>query len=283
MPFTVEFAAAVADRPRVIRVLAPNPGPFTLEGTNTWVIGRHRTLVIDPGPEDRAHIEAVARAAGVPEAILLTHRHPDHAPGARLLAEGTGAPVMAFRPEPGEEALQDGVAVETADTRLETVHTPGHTEDHVAFHDAEHSLLFTGDAVLGRGTSVVDPPHGDLGAYLRSLNRMLELRPSVLYPGHGPVVWSGTAKLQEYLDHRRHRDRQVLAALRHGPRNPEDLVPDIYAGYPIDLHPAAARSVLAHLLKLEGEGRVVRAGRPGEELFALRPDRIRARRNRATE
>jgi len=120
--------------------------------------------------------------------------------------------------------------------------------------------LFTGDAVLGRGTSVIDPPEGDLADYLRSLRRMKDLGPRVLYPGHGPAAWDGAAKLDEYLEHRLDRERQVLAGLVAGPRAPEELVPGIYRDHPEALYPVAARSVLAHLLKLEAEGRVRRAG-----------------------
>jgi glyoxylase-like metal-dependent hydrolase (beta-lactamase superfamily II) len=250
-------------------ILAPNPGPFTLEGTNTWIVGSNPTLVIDPGPEDAGHVEAVARAAGHVEAILLTHHHPDHAPGAGLLAGITGSPVLAFEPWSGEQALRHGQIVRAGSASLTAVHTPGHTRDHLVFHDPEARSLFTGDAVLGRGTSVVDPSDGDLGAYLESLRRMLRLEPDVLYPGHGPVVHDGRRKLEEYLRHRDMRERQVLAGLAGGPRTPSELVPGIYFEYPKDLHPVAARTVLAHLLKLERDGRVARVGGPPEDRFEL--------------
>ena len=234
-----------------------------------WLVGRDPCLVIDPGPADLDHVGRVARVA----AILLTHHHPDHAPGAALLARQTGAPVLSLHPEPGEEAIDDGASIAAGDVVLRAVATPGHTADHVAFHDAARSGLFTGDAVLGRGTSVVDPPEGDLIAYLRSLHTMIGLAPSTLYPGHGPVVHKGQAKLDEYLSHRALRERQILRGLQDGPRSPDELVPAIYAGYPPELHPAAARSVLAHLEKLEREGRVVRLGAPGGDRFALSTQR----------
>jgi glyoxylase-like metal-dependent hydrolase (beta-lactamase superfamily II) len=259
------------DRPdlQVRRVLAPNPGPFTLEGTNTWVVGRDVTVVIDPGPEDEAHLEAVARAAGRIQAILLSHHHPDHAPGASRLARLTGAPVLSFDPGPGEDPLGDGQTVEAPTVTLRAVHSPGHTPDHLVFLDQATGSLFTGDAVLGRGTSVVDPPQGDLAAYLESLRTMLALSPTTLYPGHGPMVEDGPGKLREYLAHRAERERQVLAGLEGGPKTAAQLVPGIYADYPPELHPVAARAVLAHLLKLEMEGRVERSSPSDEAPFRL--------------
>jgi glyoxylase-like metal-dependent hydrolase (beta-lactamase superfamily II) len=250
-------------------VRASNPGPFTLEGTNTWIVGRDPSLVIDPGPDEPGHIDRVAAEAGSVAAILLTHHHPDHAPGARLLAERTGAPVKTFHPWDGETALRDGEAVDAGGVRLVTIHTPGHSADHAVFHQPEDDALFTGDAVLGRGTSVVDPPDGDLRTYLASLERMLALSPRRLYPGHGPVIEDAPAKLREYLDHRAERERQVLDGLASGPKTPAELVPEIYADYPVELHPVAARSVLAHLLKLEQDGRVARVGPAGEERYGL--------------
>jgi glyoxylase-like metal-dependent hydrolase (beta-lactamase superfamily II) len=257
-----------------IRVLAPNPGPFTLEGTNTWVVGSSPALVIDPGPADQEHIDEVIRTARSVSAILLTHRHLDHAPGAALLAAGTGARVFAFRPQAGEAPLQDGQVIEGGCGGLIAVHTPGHTADHVTYHDPALGSMFTGDAVLGRGTSIVDPPEGDMASYMVSLERMRGLSPRVLYPGHGPVAWDAKARLEEYLEHRRMRERQVMQELRAGLRTPEELVATIYAGYPLEMRPAAVRSVLAHLLKLERDQRVRRgpAGQDGAWL-ARRPDK----------
>lgn len=255
---------------RVVRVLAPNPGPFTLEGTNTWVVGEPPSVVIDPGPDVAGHLLAVLEAAERVAAILLTHRHPDHAPGAARLAGTARAPVLAFRPEPGERALHDGEVLEWERLRLRAVHTPGHTSDHVAFLLEGEMALFTGDAVLGRGTSVVDPPEGDMAAYLRSLRTMLQLRPRTLYPGHGPAVFDGPAKLRQYLEHRDMRERQVLAALGDGAGTPAEIVPGIYGDQvPERMFRVAERSVLAHLLKLEREGRVVQRRTGGQERFEV--------------
>jgi len=254
--------------PTITRVLAPNPGPFTLEGTNTWIVGAGPSLVIDPGPDDPSHVAAVAKQASHVQAILLTHHHPDHAPGAPRLSDMTGAPILALRPEPGEARLRDGEVVEAGAVRVHVVHTPGHTQDHVVFLEEGARAMFTGDAVLGRGTSVVDPPEGDMALYVRSLSRMLALAPRVIYPGHGPAVWSPGEKLQEYLAHRRLREEQVAEGLEAGPHTPQELVERIYTDVPPELHPAAARSVLAHLLKLEREGRAIRVGPRSAERFA---------------
>lgn len=248
---------------RVVRVLAPNPGVFELEGTNTWVLGDAPAIVIDPGPEIERHLHEVERTAGRIGEIVLTHDHPDHAPGAVRLAEMTGATVRAARPAEGMQHLRDGEVVRSGATSLSVLATPGHSSDHVAFFAPGDGALFTGDSVLGRGTSVIDPPEGDLVTYMRSLHRMRELRPRTIYPGHGPVVLRAMAKLDEYVEHRELRERQVLEALGQGQRTPQEMVADIYVGYPSDVLELAARSVLAHLLKLEAEGRAEKKSKDG--------------------
>jgi glyoxylase-like metal-dependent hydrolase (beta-lactamase superfamily II) len=248
---------------KVVRVLAPNPGIRELEGTNTWVVGDPPAIVIDPGPDDEVHVREIVRAAGAVGVIALTHDHPDHAPAAARLAASTGAPVRAVRPPRGGDRLRDGEAIGSDGARLTAVATPGHTPDHVAFWSAGAGALFTGDAVLGRGTSVIDPPEGDLISYLRSLRRLRDLAPRTIYPGHGPVVLNGTAKLDEYLEHREERERQVLDALVDGTRTIEELVATIYEDYPPEVHELAGRSVLAHLLKLDAEGRVDKRAKDG--------------------
>jgi glyoxylase-like metal-dependent hydrolase (beta-lactamase superfamily II) len=262
---------------RVVRILAPNPGVRELEGTNTYVVGEAPAVVVDPGPDDDTHLREVALAAGRVGVIALTHDHPDHAPGAVMLARSTGAPIRAVRPPDGGPRLRDGEWIESGSATVQAVATPGHSPDHVAFWSPEGSALFTGDAVLGRGTSVIDPPEGDLVAYLRSLRRMRELEPATIYPGHGPVVLRGVAKLDEYLEHRAMRERQVLEALADGPRSVEELVAEIYADYPSEVHELAGRSVLAHLLKLDAEGRVERTSRGGSARWAAIEPRACAR------
>ena len=259
----------------IVRVLAPNPSPYTLEGTNTWIVSEAPTasdapgmpsptgrpaVVIDPGPNDPAHLDEVALAAGPRvAAVLVTHDHPDHAPGAAAFASLVDSPLYAFRLR-GAEHLRDGQQVRAGGLVFTAVHTPGHTSDHVAFHVGAHAALFTGDAVLGRGTSFIDPPDGDLTQYLRSLARMQELEPRTIYPGHGPVVLEAEAKLQEYVDHRAEREQQIVNAITHGTRTIGDVVAEIYASYPPEVHELAARSVLAHLLKLSAEGRAAHEG-----------------------
>jgi glyoxylase-like metal-dependent hydrolase (beta-lactamase superfamily II) len=251
----------------IVRVLAPNPSIHTLEGTNTWIVGRDPVIVIDPGPDDLpGHLDEVARTAGRVGAVLVTHDHPDHAPGAAAFAARVGAPLFAFRLA-GAEHLRDGQIVRVGAVALTAVHTPGHTSDHLVFFEPGSGSLFSGDAVIGRGTSFIDPPDGDLVRYLRSLQRMQELAPRTIYPGHGPVVWDAPGKLIEYLAHRAEREEQVLAALADDRRTIAELVASIYASYPPDVHPLAARSVLAHLVKLEAEGRVEHAGSGDEARY----------------
>jgi glyoxylase-like metal-dependent hydrolase (beta-lactamase superfamily II) len=263
---------------RIIRILAPNPGVRELEGTNTYVVGdAPAALVIDPGPDDERHLAEVARTAGRVGAIVLTHDHPDHAPGATRLAEMTGAPVRAMRLPAGGDRLRGGEVVASDGVALQVVPTPGHSPDHAAFWSEEEGALFTGDAVLGRGTSVIDPPEGDLVAYLRSLRRMRELAPRTIYPGHGPIVLDGTAKLEEYFEHRAMRERQLLEALEDGGTTIDELVSRIYAEYPKDVLELAARSVLAHLLKLDAEGRIEKSSKGGDARYTKIEPRTCAR------
>lgn len=244
----------------IVRVLAPNPSVYTLEGTNTWIVGRDPCVVIDPGPDIASHLDDVERAAGRVTAVLVTHDHEDHAPGAPAFAARVRAPLYAFRLA-GAERLRDGQRFPASDAaEVLVVATPGHSSDHVAFFVPSEAALFTGDAVVGRGTSFIDPPDGDLGQYLRSLHRMQELHPRTIYPGHGPVVLNARAKLTEYVKHREEREEQVVACISDGPVTIARMVSSIYANYPPEVHELAARSVLSHLLKLESEGRAEHKG-----------------------
>lgn len=253
----------------IVRVLAPNPGIYTLEGTNTWVVGEAPSIVIDPGPDIAPHLDEVARTAGSVAAVLVTHDHEDHAPGALPFAERVGAPLFAFRSE-GAEHLRDGQRFAAGGgVEIVAAYTPGHSSDHVAFVVLSEGALFTGDAVVGRGTSFIDPPDGDLAQYMRSLRRMQELHPRTIYPGHGPIVVDAPAKLEWYVSHREDRERQVLETIGNGKRRIADLVETIYADEPSEVHPLAARSVLAHLLKLEREGRAARTGKGDAALWSV--------------
>jgi glyoxylase-like metal-dependent hydrolase (beta-lactamase superfamily II) len=234
-------------------------------------------MVIDPGPDDAAHLREIVRTAREVGAIALTHDHPDHAPGAASLAAMIDARVFAARGSGGVECLRDGDLVSAGSTTVRAIATPGHTPDHVCFVLEGDRALFTGDMVLGRGTSVIDPPEGDLVHYLRSLKRLRELEPRTIYPGHGPVVLDALGKLDEYLRHREEREEQVRAALRDGLATPEEMVRAIYDGYPPELHALAARSVLAHLLKLEAEGWAERSSKGGVERWSSSNPRACAR------
>ena len=252
---------------RIVRVLAPNADVYTLDGTNTWVVGASPSVVIDPGPDIPTHLDEVAAEAGDVAAVLVTHDHPDHAPGAAAFARSVGAPLMAYRLD-GADRLPDGREVRAGDVTITAVYTPGHSSDHLVFLERASGSLFTGDAVVGRGTSFIDPPDGDLAQYLRSLERMRSLGARTIYPGHGPVVFDAPAKLDEYVRHRADREREIAAVLADAPSTVAAIVGRVYAAYPADVLPLAARSVLAHLLKLESEGRAARSGRGDDAVWS---------------
>ena len=254
------------DEPGRRCLLAPNPGPMTLEGTNTWIVGEPDAgpvVVIDPGPADDAHLDAVLAASGRIAVIMLTHRHLDHSEGAARLADRAGCAVRAadhaFRI--GASGLADGDRLEIGAWVLEVVATPGHTNDSVSLllkGGNGGTDLFTGDTVLGRGTTVIAAPDGDLGAYLASLERLRSLvrvhAVQRLLPGHGPVIESPVAVLDGYLEHRLDRLEQVREAVRNGARTPEDVVATVYAEVDRSLWPAAEQSVRAQLRYLDTHG-----------------------------
>ncbi len=250
---------------RVTRVLAPNPSLLTLEGTNTYVVAAPDApgaVVIDPGPTDEEHAVRVARVTTGRrvELVLLTHTHIDHAEGALQFAERVGAPLAALDPgwaTPGGPALVAGGELVAGGVRLEALPTPGHSADHCCFWLAAERVMFTGDHVLGRGSTVVEWPGGDMQAYLASLEAVRRYTPARLYPGHGPAVADPPAKLREYVDHRLQRESQVLAALVAGDRTAAEIVARVYADVDPRLHPAAELSVRAHLVKLVQEGRAL--------------------------
>ena len=238
-------------------LLERNPSPMTLEGTNTWVLrapGEERCVVVDPGEDDPEHLDAVA-AQGPVALVLLTHRHPDHAGGARRFAELTGAPVRALDPSLvlGSEALGDGEVVAAAGVELRVVATPGHTSDSVSFlldGPGAPTAVLTGDTVLGRGTTVIAHPDGRLGPYLESLRRLADLPPATaVLPGHGPELPDAAEVAAAYLAHREQRLDQVRDALvRLGPdASARAVVELVYADVDESLWPAAELSVRAQL------------------------------------
>lgn len=248
------------------RVLADNPSHMTLDGTNTYVLhprGSGTAAIVDPGPDDPDHlaaVEGVLREHDTwPVAVLVTHHHVDHAAAAQGWAAHFGARLHATTPAVAGEyghLLADGGHVDLRGLTVEAVATPGHCGDHVAFRLGTGALL-TGDHVLGRGTSVVAHPDGDLAAYLASLRRVLDLGPDVLYPGHGPELTEDpTAVVTYYLEHRAFRERQVLAVLADGPATPREVVEVVYAEVDPRLWEAAEASTRAALERLDAVGQV---------------------------
>jgi glyoxylase-like metal-dependent hydrolase (beta-lactamase superfamily II) len=248
-------------------VLAPNPSPMTLDGTNTWLIAAPDStvaLVVDPGPDDEGHLRRVVQQAGQAgrriAQILLTHGHDDHSAGARRLAELTGAPVRAADPAHrlGAEGLGDGDVIEAAGSELRVIGTPGHSRDSLSLLLPEDGALLTGDTVLGRGTTVIAGGDGSLTDYLRSLDAMKSLSDQgllrVLLPGHGPVLPDPAAVLEYYIAHRAERLDQVRAALAAGDRTPAEIVTRVYTEIPPAVRPAAELSVQAQLDYLADRG-----------------------------
>lgn len=242
-------------------VLAPNPSPMTLDGTNTWILGNPGgdVIVVDPGPEDPGHLEAIVERGHVAQ-ILLTHGHPDHAEGARSLHDMTGAPVRALDPAHrlGGEGLAAGTVIAVADAEVHVIATPGHTADCVSFFLPAHSALLTGDTVLGRGTTVVAWPDGDLGDYLDSLTLLRDhsarTGATAILPGHGPTLDDPVGVLDAYLAHRRARLDQVRQALADGARTPDDVVDAVYDDIPEAVRWAALLSTRAQLAYLDARG-----------------------------
>jgi glyoxylase-like metal-dependent hydrolase (beta-lactamase superfamily II) len=228
-------------RAEIARIVAPNPGPMTLEGTNTYLYGSEPCVVIDPGPDDAGHLEAVRAAAeerGGLGLVLLTHSHGDHADGAERL----GAEVVL--PSGGEE--RGG---------LRALATPGHAADHVCLLTGD-GVCFSGDLVLGEGSTFVPPDGGSLAAYMDSLRLLQAEAPALICPGHGPWVTDPAAKLAEYVEHREMRERRLLAALERGERSRGTLLDEVWDDAPPEVRPVAALVMEAHLQKLDAEGRL---------------------------
>lgn len=273
--------------PLIRRVVANNPGPFTFTGTGTYIVGRGKVAVIDPGPDLPDHLEAILAAVKGETVthILVTHHHADHSPLAGPLQAATGAPIYGCAVETPEVAAEStvrmeadhdlsfkpdvsicsGAVIEGDGWTMEAIPTPGHTSNHICFALKEENALFSGDHIMGWSTTVITPPDGDMGDYFDSLETIRARGFSTLWPTHGPPILEADAFIGAYIAHRRSREAQVLGAVAAGHGKIRDMVPVLYADVDPRLHPAAARSVLAHLLDLARRGEVKTQGEPGPD------------------
>jgi glyoxylase-like metal-dependent hydrolase (beta-lactamase superfamily II) len=266
--------------PLIRRVVARNPGPFTLHGTGTYVVGHGRVAVIDPGPALQEHIDALLSAlrGETIEQILVTHTHLDHSPASAAVKRATSAPTHGYGPhaaglgpaveEGGDRAfvpdhgLREGDTVAGPGWHLTAVHTPGHTSNHLCFALAEERVLFSGDHVMGWSTSVIAPPDGNMRDYLSSLDKLLARDDATYWPTHGPAITDPKPFVRAFIEHRREREAAILHRLAEGDTEIPAMVRAIYVGLPAVLHGAAGRSVLAHLIELVADGRVETDGPP---------------------
>ncbi len=279
--FDFEYGVASEVAPGVRRIVANNPNPFTFKGTNSYLVGTGEVALIDPGPDDPAHRRAILdEVAGRGEQIthiFLTHTHKDHSAGLAAMAEATGAPLLgfgsdpkhrvAFRFNPASEAildvdfrpdmrLQGGEVITNGDWALTALHTPGHAPDHLAFALSDSNVLFSGDHVMGWNTTVIAPPEGNMGDYVRSLALLLDRPEDIYLPGHGGAVLQAKRLVKAYIMHRRWRETQILDCLSNGLQTIPAIVPKIYEGISASLRDAAAYSVLAQLEHLVETGKV---------------------------
>jgi glyoxylase-like metal-dependent hydrolase (beta-lactamase superfamily II) len=242
-------------------ILAPNPAPFTLDGTRSWLVGE--TLMIDPGPAIDTHVAALLAAQPRVATILVTHRHADHAPAAVFVAQVSGARILApegvFDDAIVAERLVDGMTIECEGATLTAVATPGHTAEHFCFLTSDGDL-FTGDTILGEGTTAIFPPDGVMADYMASLRRLRALAPRAIYPGHGPVRTDAVAWIDYYIAHREERERQILAALAEGAMGVAELRVRIYPDLHPELRSAAEMQLLAHAKHLADRGLVAPEG-----------------------
>ncbi len=259
-------------QPDVHRLVAPNGGPMTGPGTNTYLLGQRRQVVLDPGPAINAHVDAIMQATGGQLShILVTHTHVDHSPAAAVLAKLSGARLIGLPPPAAprqdqsfcpDEEPHDGKVLEMDDVQLRAIFTPGHASNHVCFLADDRRLLFTGDHVMQGSTVVIPPPDGDMAAYIASLHKVEALQVANIAPGHGTIIDDPQRALRRLIRHRLQREARVLARLSKAERATlEELLADVYDDVSKQLHPVAEYSLRAHLIKLVDEGRVVQEGR----------------------
>lgn len=276
--FDPQVGRCVEVEPFLRRIVAPNPNMYTGWGTGTYVLGRGRVAVIDPGPDDPSHVAAILDAVRGEEIshVLVTHTHADHSPASRAIAAATGATIVGYGPHPvgadddaeehGDTAfvpdttVRDGDVVAIGDHEVDCIHTPGHISNHICYADRSTGVLFPGDHVMGWSTTVVSPPDGDMALYLENLRRLLGRDDRTYFPTHGPRIDDPRPFVAALIAHRQERDRQILAQLAGGPRTIAELVEVLYAEVRPELHVPAARSVQAHLIALCGHGEVALDG-----------------------
>ncbi|MBD3649687.1 MAG: MBL fold metallo-hydrolase [Pseudomonadales bacterium] len=281
--FDFEYGKSQQVTPMIRRVLAENPSAFTFRGTGTYIVGRGNVAVIDPGPVMPDHIDALKEAVKDENVthIFITHTHMDHSPAAAPLKEYWDAPTYGYGPhgagkreqgvqveEGGDMNFEPDVVIRHGDVidgdgwTIECVYTPGHTSNHMCFALEEEQTLFTGDHVMGWSTSVISPPDGDMTDYMNSLELLLERDDRIYWPTHGPAIENPREFVQAFIDHRLEREQQIIECLEQGITRISDMVPVMYKDVNENLYPAAARSVLAAILRLLDTGRVTCAGEP---------------------
>jgi len=255
--------------PLVRRIIAPNPGMMTGPGTNTYLVGIDEIAVIDPGPDDPKHLDAIAGCGGDRiRWIVCTHTHLDHSPGAAGLKARTGAEILAYDSRDGLEIdtkIRDGGRIEATEFRLRAIHTPGHASNHLCYLLEEEHVLFSGDHIMQGSTVVISPPDGNMTQYLESLAKVRAIRLKAIAPGHGRLIEDPKAAIDDYVEHRLAREQQILDLLTEsGTAKIDDLVEVIYVEINPDLHPMARKTVHAHLIKLSKDGKVKGRGIDGK-------------------
>ena len=285
---SIEYGVCDQLTPLVRRVIANNPGGFTFTGTGTYIIGNKNIAVIDPGPIDNDHYNAIMKATSEQKIthILLTHNHNDHSPLAKKLKSETGAKIYYKnlsnvelaqddfeegydRNIEGDIELKDGDKIETDEWSIEAIHTPGHTSNHICYALLDENILFSGDHVMGWSTTVIVPPDGNMDDYIISLEKLLSRREEKFFPTHGPVIDEPKKLVSYYISHRLNREKQIIDAIKKGNNKISEIVKMIYKDVDKSLHPAAAMSTLAHLKRMENNQEVTVKGKDLEGIYNI--------------
>ncbi len=285
---SIEYGVCDQLTPLVRRVIANNPGGFTFTGTGTYIIGNKNIAVIDPGPIDNDHLNAIMKATSGQKIthILLTHNHNDHSPLAKKLKSETGAKIYYKnlsnvelaqddfeegydRNIEGDIELKDGDKIETNEWSIEALHTPGHTSNHICYALLDENILFSGDHVMGWSTTVIVPPDGNMDDYIISLEKLLSRREEKFFPTHGPVIDEPKKLVSYYISHRLNREKQIIDAIKKGNNKISEIVKIIYKDVDKSLHPAAAMSTLAHLKRMENNQEITVKGKDLEGIYNI--------------